>query len=72
MYVITYNNFMVIIKSWLCGNNLNLLLNLNLIYKTLDWGKKWLVNFSAGKTQLVLFAWSNKMDGSVLEKKIIF
>ena len=39
---------------------------------TVDWGKKWLVNFSAGKTQLVLFAWSNKMDGSVLEKKIIF
>ena len=26
---------------------------------TVDWGKKWLVDFSAGKTQLVLFDWSN-------------
>ena len=40
---------------------------------TVDWGMKWLVDFSAGKTQLVLFDWSNnngsidvKMDGSVL------
>ena len=37
----------------------------------IDWGRKWLVNFSAGRTQLVLFDWSNnsgavdvKMDGS--------
>ena len=42
----------------------------------MDWGKKWLVDFSVGKTQLVLFGWSNnngsidvKMDGSVLEEK---
>ena len=41
-----------------------------------DWGKKWLVDFNTGKTQLVLFHWSNntgaidvKMDGSVLEEK---
>ena len=41
---------------------------------TVDWGKKWLVNFNAGKTQLVSFDQSNnngsidvKMDGSVLE-----
>ena len=41
---------------------------------TVNWGKKWLVDFSAGKTQLVLFDQSNntgsvdvKMDGSVLE-----
>ena len=40
------------------------------------WGKKWLVDFNAGKTQLVLFDRSNntssidvKMDGSVLEEK---
>ena len=46
---------------------------------TVNWGKKWLVDFNAGKTQLVSFDWSNnngsidvKMDGSVLEKKIIF
>ena len=44
-----------------------------------DWGKKWLVDFNAGKTQLVSFDWSNnngsidvKMDGSVLEEKMIF
>ena len=42
----------------------------------MDWGKKWLVGFNAGKTQLVSFDWSNsnvyidvKMDGSVLEEK---
>ena len=41
-----------------------------------DWGRKWLVDFNAGKTQLVLFDWSNstraidvEMDGSVLEEK---
>ena len=27
---------------------------------TVDWGKKWLVDFNPGKTQLVLFNWSNK------------
>ena len=54
-------------------------LNLNLIYGTLDWGKKWLLDFNAGKTQLVLFDWSNnngsidvKMDGSILEEKSSF
>ena len=43
----------------------------------MDWGKKWLVDFNAGKTQLALFDWSNnngsidvKMDGSVLEEKL--
>ena len=43
---------------------------------TLDWGRKWLVDFNAGKTQPVLFArFKNigaidvKMDGSVLEEK---
>ena len=40
---------------------------------TVDWGRKWLVDFNAGKTQLVLLDWSKnagaiivKMDGSVL------
>ena len=49
------------------------------IYKTLDWAKKWLADFSAGKTQLVLFDHSNntgsidvKMDGSVCEEKSSF
>ena len=46
---------------------------------TVDWGRKWLVNFNAVKTQLVLFDWSKntgaidvKMDGSVLEEKTSF
>ena len=41
---------------------------------TVDWGKKWLVDFNAGKTQRFLFDRTNntgsidvKMDGSVLE-----
>ena len=43
---------------------------------TVDQGKKWLVDFNAGKTQLVSFDQSNdngsidvKMDGSLLEEK---
>ena len=39
------------------------------------WGKKWLVDFDAGKTQMVSFEQSNntgaidvKMDGYVLEE----
>ena len=42
---------------------------------TVDWGKKWLVDFSAGKTQLDSFDWSNnngsidvEVDGSVLDE----
>ena len=44
-----------------------------------DWGRKWLVDLNAGKTQLFSFDWSNntdaidvKMDGSVLEGKSSF
>ena len=43
---------------------------------TVGWGKKWLVDFNVGKTQLVSFDQSNnagsinvKMDGSVLKEK---
>ena len=46
---------------------------------TVDRGRKWLVDFNAGKTQLVLFDWSKntgaidvKMDESVLEEKTSF
>ena len=46
---------------------------------TVDRGKKWLVDFNAGKTQLVSFDWSNnngsidvKMGGSILEEKSSF
>ena len=46
---------------------------------TVVWGKKWLVDFNAGKTQLVSFDWSNnngsidvKMGGSILKEKSSF
>ena len=46
---------------------------------TVDWGKKWLVDFNAGKTQLVSFGRSNKngsidvkMGGSIVEEKSSF
>ena len=46
---------------------------------TVDWGKKWLVDFNTGKTQLVSFDRSNnngsidlKMDGCFLEEKSFF
>ena len=46
---------------------------------TVDWGKKWLFDFSAGKIRLVSFDWPNntgaidvKMDGSVLQEKSSF
>ena len=35
-------------------------------------GRKWLVNFNAGKTRLVLFAIDVKMGGCVLEEKSSF
>ena len=46
---------------------------------TVDWSRKCLVDFNAGKTQLILFDGSSntgainmKMDGSVLDKKSSF
>ena len=46
---------------------------------TVDWGRKWLADFNARKTQLVLFDRSKntdtidvKIDGSVLEEKASF
>ena len=39
---------------------------------SVDWGKKWLVDFVAGKTKLVSFDHGFidvKMDGSLLEEK---
>ena len=42
----------------------------------MDWGREWLVNFNAGKTQLVFFDYFNnigatevKMNGFVNEEK---
>ena len=55
---------------------MNWLLNLSLIK---NWGKKWLVDFNAGKIQLISFDRSNnsgsidvKMHGSLLEEKSSF
>ena len=49
------------------------------LWDTVAWGKKWLVNFNAGKTQLVSLERSNntgtidaKIDGSALEEKPSF
>ena len=49
------------------------------IQDTLDWGRKWLINFNTGKTQAVSIDCSNNtgaidvtMDGSVLEEKSSF
>ena len=46
---------------------------------TVDWGKKWLVDFNAGQTQLVSFDLCNnngsidvKIGGSILEEKSSF
>ena len=45
---------------------------------TVDWGRKWLVDFNAGKIQLVSFRWSKntgaidvKKGGSVLEENYL-
>ena len=49
------------------------------LWDTVDWGRKWLFDFNAGKTQLVSFDQSDnngvidvKIDGSVPEKKSSF
>ena len=46
---------------------------------TVDWCRKWLLDFNAGKTQVVSFDWSNntssinvKMDGPVLDENSSF
>ena len=76
----TLLSILSVIMHLIRGNNLKWLLNLNLIYETL-WigGKKWLVDFSAGKIHLVSFDRSInngsidvKTDGSVLEEKSSF
>ena len=68
-----------VIRHLICGNNLNWLQNLNLIYDTVGWGRKWLFDFNAEKTQLFSFDRSSntgaidvKMDGPVLEEKSSF
>ena len=68
------------VRHLICGNNLELASELESdLHDTVDLGKKWLVDFNSGKTQLVLFDQSNsngsidvKMDGSDLEEKSSF
>ena len=61
------------------GNSFSWLWNVNLTHEKLDWDRKWLPDFSAGKTQLVSFDRSNncgaideKKDCSVLDEKLSF
>ena len=74
-------SILIVIRHVICGNNLNWLLNLNLIYETWWTGartgktEKW----KAGKTQLVSIDQSNnngsidvKMARSILEEKSSF
>ena len=51
-------------RHLICRNKLNWSLSLNLIYETLDLGKKWLVDCNTEKTQLVSFDRSNN-NGSI-------
>ena len=67
-----------VIGHLICGNNLDWLLNLNLMYET-RWTGKWLVDFNVGKTQMISFDRSNnngfidvKMGGPILEEKSSF
>ena len=43
-----------VIRHLIFDSNYSRLLNLNLTWQTLDWGMKWLVDFTAVKTQLCL------------------
>ena len=68
----------MIILSSKCDHTFNLWQQLEFDLEC-DWGRKWLVDFNAGKTQLVSFNQSNntgaidvKIDGSVLEEKSSF
>ena len=52
-----------VIRRLICGNNLNSELESDL-RDTVDWSKKWLVDFNAWKTQQVSFDRSNN-NGSI-------
>ena len=79
MLMILLSNLNVI-RHLICFNKLELASELESDPRdTVDWDRKWLVDFNAGKTQLVSFDRSKntgaidvKMDGSVLEKKLSF
>ena len=59
-----------------CNQASDLWQQLEFASELVSWGRKWLVDFNAGKTKLVSFDWSNntgaidvKIDESVLEEK---
>ena len=58
------------IRDLICGNTLNGLLNLNLIYETL-WNRvrSCLIHLNAGKTQLVSFDQSNNSGSNMIASK---
>ena len=84
VYVILLSMLMIllsnlsVIRHLICDQQLELASELEFdLLDTVDWGRKWLVDFNAGKTQLVSFDWSSntiyvKMNGSVLEEKSSF
>ena len=60
-----------VIRHLICDNNLNWFLNLNLIYEKIKTGgKRWPVDFNAGKTQLVSFDWSNNNSFIDMKKDV--
>ena len=67
-----------VIRILICGNIYSLPLNVNRIY-TVHWSRKWLLDFSGGKTWLVSFDLSSnycgidvKWDGYVFDLKSSF
>ena len=55
IYVMILLSILSVIRHLIFGNNLNLLRNLNLMYEALwDGGKKWLVDFNAGKYLMLM------------------
>ena len=68
--LMTLLSTLIVIRHLICSNSERWLLTLNLIYKTLDWCRKRLVDLNSGKTQRVFDgAIDVKMDGYVLEEK---
>ena len=50
---------LIVIRHLISSNKWNWLLASNLIYETLDKGKKWSFDFNAGVNELVSFDWYN-------------
>ena len=80
LMVVILLSILSLIRHLICGNNLNWLLNLNLVYKTLWTGvRSGLLISMLGKLSWFRLIWSNnngsidvKLDGSVLEEKSSF